>query len=186
MNDEYYQRKIEELMRENAELQQRLTTTKQLGKGGPMEASTPSGPLPPYSDGIRFRSVNIRREGYRATIKPTQFILTGTLDDIPVDLSPDTLDYFRHLSRTGHEWGPLSINIHPNSDAIIEVDGLKRAFYFNSVRGMDKIPVQIFPVNGQGELCPASEAQLDRLTEKGIFNPHTKDHYQLEKVSIVL
>ena len=189
MNDEYYQRKIEELMRENAELQQRLSTTEQLSKiknVNPIEASTPSGPLPPYSDGIRFRPVNLRREGYRATITPTKFILAGTLDDAHVDISPDTLDYFRHLSRTGHEWGPLSINIRPDNDHIIEVDGLKRAFYFNSVRGMSKIPIQIFPVNGQAELCPATEAQLTRLTVNGMFNPYTKEHYAIEKVSIVL
>ena len=137
----------------------------------------------------------MRRVGYRAVVNPLDFtdLVQGGLNEHLDVIPADTLDYFRYLSRMGHEWGPLTIHTNAVSisgeatqDRMWRIDGIKRAVYFVSVRGLDKIPIQIFPSTTDDELLPASEEQLERLKEYGIYASNGEKTLTLNDVSIVL
>ena len=193
-----YLRKIEDLQREVCDLKKRLTSAERHVTPGPEVVTGGHGQMeiaPRYSDRIRFRRINMRRVGYRAVVHPLDFTdlvqggLNGHLDAIPAD----TLDYFRYLSRMGHEWGPLTIHTNEvpskengTEDRMWRVDGIKRAIYFVTVRGLDKIPIQIFPSTTDDELLPASEEQLERLKDNGIYAFNGGKTLTLNDVSIVL
>jgi len=186
-----YLRKIEELQREVCDLKKRLSTTEQ--NIGPMKETTSLEVAPVYSDTIRFRRITMRRVGYRAVVSPDDFIaIVGETNDSLSDIPVDTLDYFRYLSRMGHEWGPLTI--HTNEvrasdgweDRICTADGFKRAIYFSKVRGLNTIPVQVFPSDTTKELLPATEEQLERIKEHGLFAFNGERTMTLKDVSIVL
>ena len=199
---ESYLRKIEELQREVCDLKKRLTAAERHVRPGAEIVVTEHGGqdnaieiAPRYSDRIRFRWINMRRMGYRAIVSPDDFIalVMGDVNGNSDDVSPDTLDYFRYLSRMGHEWGPLTIHTNevPSKENGIEdrmwrLDGFKRAVYFSKVRGLDKIPIQVFPSTTDDELLPATEEQLERIRKDGIYAFHGDRVLPLKDVSIVL
>ena len=186
-----YLRKIEDLQREVCDLKNRLSLTEQNIE--PIKETTSLEVAPVYTDTIRFKRINMRRVGYRAVVCPDEFIaIVGAADDSLNDIPVDTLDYFRYLSRMGHEWGPLTI--HTNEvrtsdgweDRVCRTDGFKRSLYFSLVRGLNTIPVQIFPTSTAGELLPATEEQLERIKKEGLFSFNGERYMTLKDVSIVL
>ena len=190
---ESYLRKIEELQQEVCDLKKRLSTTEQPFE--PVKEDTSLEVAPVYTDTIRFKRINMRRVGYRAIVSPDDFtaLVMGGLNGSPDDIPIDTLDYFRYLSRMGHQWGPLTIHTnevpavkHGIEDRMCTVDGFKRAVYFSKVRGLDTIPIQIFPSNTTHELLPATEEQLRRINRQGLFSFNGERTMTLKDVSIVL